>query len=98
MDVLTFVFKIYFLDNIRSFMIFLVVLYHRGLVYESSGIGAYFWIVDDPATNDLSGIINLIVWFFRKGFQRRSGLCWWGQDKGRSSSGTAGLGFGSRSR
>jgi hypothetical protein len=45
-------------------MIFLVVLYHCGLVYESSGIGAYFWIVDDPATNDLSGIINLIVDIF----------------------------------
>ncbi len=53
--------RIYFLDNLRTFMIFLVVLLHTGLVYESSGISAFFWIVDDPATNDLSGIINLIV-------------------------------------
>jgi fucose 4-O-acetylase-like acetyltransferase len=42
-------------------MIFLVVLNHAGLVYESSGIGAFFWIVDDPSTNNLSGIVNLIV-------------------------------------
>ena len=42
-------------------MIFLVVVLHAGLVYESSGIGASFWIVDDPATNDLSGLLNLII-------------------------------------
>ncbi|MCP4663661.1 MAG: acyltransferase [bacterium] len=53
--------RIYFLDNLRTFMIFLVVLYHSGLVYESSGIAASFWIVDDPSTNDLSGILNLIM-------------------------------------
>ncbi len=56
--------RIYFLDNLRTFMIFLVVLVHAGGVYESSGIWAFFWIVDDPATNDLSGIINLIVDIF----------------------------------
>lgn len=56
--------RIYFLDNLRTFLIFLVVLYHAGLVYESSGVGAFFWIVDDPATNDLAGIINLIVDIF----------------------------------
>jgi hypothetical protein len=45
-------------------MIFLVVLLHAGLVYESSGITAFFWIVDDPSTNDLSGILNLIIDIF----------------------------------
>ena len=45
-------------------MIFLVVLLHAGLVYESSGIGASFWIVDDPSTNDLTGIVNLIIDIF----------------------------------
>ena len=56
--------RIYWLDNLRTFMIFLVVLCHAGWVYESSGIGAYFWIVDDPSTNNLSGIINIILDIF----------------------------------
>jgi len=53
--------RIYWLDNLRTFMIFLVVLLHAGIVYESSGVGALFWIVDDPSTNNLSGILNLIL-------------------------------------
>lgn len=53
--------RIYFLDNLRTFMIFLVIVYHAGLVYESSGIGAFFWIVDDPSTNNVVGILNLIM-------------------------------------
>ena len=56
--------RIYFLDNLRTFMIFLVVLYHAGGVYESSGIWASFWLVDDPSTNDLAGILNLILDIF----------------------------------
>ncbi len=44
--------RIYFLDNLRTFMIFLVVLCHAGGVYESSGTWASFWIVDDPSTNN----------------------------------------------
>jgi fucose 4-O-acetylase-like acetyltransferase len=53
--------RVYFLDNLRTFVIFLVVVCHAGLVYESSGVGASFWIVDDPATNNLAGLINLIL-------------------------------------
>jgi fucose 4-O-acetylase-like acetyltransferase len=56
--------RIYFLDNLRTFLIFLVVLNHSGLVYESSGIGGLFWIVDDPSTNNLSGILNLVIDIF----------------------------------
>jgi len=56
--------RIYFLDNLRTFMIFLVVLYHAGGVYESSGIWASFWLVDDPSTNNLAGIVNLIIDIF----------------------------------
>ncbi len=56
--------RLYWLDNLRTFMIFLVVVLHAGLVYESSGIPAFFWIVDDPSTNDLSGILNLIIDIF----------------------------------
>jgi fucose 4-O-acetylase-like acetyltransferase len=45
-------------------MVFLVVLYHAGGVYESSGMWASFWLVDDPSTNNLSGIVNLIIDIF----------------------------------
>ena len=51
--------RICWLDNIRTFMIFLVVLVHAGGVYESSGTWASFWIVDDPSTNNLSGLLFL---------------------------------------
>jgi fucose 4-O-acetylase-like acetyltransferase len=56
--------RMYFLDNLRTFMIFCVVLYHAGVVYEASGIGASFWIVDDPSTNDLAGLVNLVIDIF----------------------------------
>jgi fucose 4-O-acetylase-like acetyltransferase len=56
--------RIYFLDNLRTFMIFLVVLIHAGGVYESSGTWASFWIVDDPSTNNLSGLLFLILDIF----------------------------------
>jgi fucose 4-O-acetylase-like acetyltransferase len=56
--------RIYFLDNLRTFMIFLVVLVHAGGVYESSGMWGSFWIVDDPSTNNLSGILFLIMDIF----------------------------------
>jgi peptidoglycan/LPS O-acetylase OafA/YrhL len=35
--------QVHFLDNLRSAIIFLVILYHAGGVYESSGIWAFFW-------------------------------------------------------
>jgi hypothetical protein len=56
--------RILFLDNLRTAMIFLVVLYHAGAVYESSGIFASFWLVDDPATNDVVGLVNIVVDLF----------------------------------
>ncbi len=56
--------RIYFLDNLRTFMIFLVVLGHAGGVYESSGIWASFWIVDDPSTNNVSGLLFIILDLF----------------------------------
>ena len=57
--------RIYFLDNLRTFMIFLVVLYHAGLVYASSGVGTYInWLVVDPSTNDMPDLVNLIVDIF----------------------------------
>ena len=56
--------RIYFLDNLRTFIIFLVILYHAGGVYESSGLWASFWIVDDPTTNDLVGLLNIVIDIF----------------------------------
>ena len=53
--------RVYWFDNLRTFMIFLVVVLHAGLVYESSGISAFFWIVDDPSINTVSGILNIII-------------------------------------
>jgi len=56
--------RIFWLDNLRTFMIFCVVLLHAGIVYDSSMAGALFWIVDDPSTNSVSGNINLILDIF----------------------------------
>ena len=53
--------RIYFLDHLRTFMIFWVVVYHCGLVYENSGIAGFFWIVHDPATTALASIPNLMI-------------------------------------
>jgi fucose 4-O-acetylase-like acetyltransferase len=53
--------RIYWLDNLRTFMIFLVVLYHAGLVYEYTGIVAFFWIVHDLSTNNLLSIPNFMI-------------------------------------
>jgi len=51
--------RIYWLDNLRTFIIFLVVLYHAGGVYSLTFES--FWLVADPATSDLVGILNVIL-------------------------------------
>ncbi|MBT3299125.1 MAG: acyltransferase [Candidatus Marinimicrobia bacterium] len=51
--------RIYFLDNLRTFMVFLVVVIHAGLVYELVLDG--FWIVSDPAKNDFIGLVRLVL-------------------------------------
>jgi len=56
--------RLYFLDNLRTFMVFLVVVIHCGLVYEDSGFWAFFWIVDDPAVNSISGTVNMVLDIF----------------------------------
>ena len=56
--------RIYFLDNLRTVIIFLVILYHAGGFYEAAGIYDSWWIVDDPATNNVSGILNIILGIF----------------------------------
>jgi peptidoglycan/LPS O-acetylase OafA/YrhL len=56
--------RLYFLDNLRTFLIFLVVVVHAGVVYESSGLMGPYWLVDDPSTSDLPGLVNLILDIF----------------------------------
>ena len=56
--------RIDFLDNLRTFMIFLVVLLHSGLVYESTGAAGFFWIVYDFSTNPVVDILNTIMDIF----------------------------------
>ena len=67
--------RIYWLDNLRTITIFMVVLYHVGGVYEAAGMWASFWIVDDPATITWVGIVGIIfdimvmpVMFFVSGY------------------------------
>lgn len=53
--------RLVFLDNLRTFLIFLVVAVHAGMVYESSGLMGSFWIVDDPAVSKVPGLVNLML-------------------------------------
>ena len=54
--------RIYFLDNLRTFLIFLVILYHAGFTYQSAM--ASKWIVVDSAKNDSIGLIGLYLDIF----------------------------------
>ena len=56
--------RIYWMDNLRTFIIFLVVLYHVGGVYEAANLWGWFWIVDDPDTITWVGIIGLVIDIF----------------------------------
>jgi hypothetical protein len=51
--------RIYFLDNLRTFMIFLVVVVHASLIYEKSGFPAAWWIVYDSSNSDFPGLLFL---------------------------------------
>ena len=57
--------RIYFLDHLRTFLIFLVIVLHAGMSYERGF--DMFWIVDDPAKNDslawVRTYIDLFVMF-----------------------------------
>ena len=56
--------RIVFLDNLRTFMIFLVVSLHCALVYESTGGAGLFWIVYDYSNVDLFVVMNIILDIF----------------------------------
>jgi hypothetical protein len=51
--------RVFFLDNLRTFMIFLVVVIHSGLVYES--VLEYSWIVSDPDKANGIGLIRMYL-------------------------------------
>ncbi len=56
--------RIPWMDNLRTILIFLVVLYHVGGVYESAGLWGWFWIVDDPATMTWVGVVGIMFDLF----------------------------------
>ncbi len=56
--------RIYWLDNLRTFMIFLVILLHAAIVYEKYGMGASWWIISEPSKSNLPGILFLILDIF----------------------------------
>ncbi len=54
--------RVYFLDNLRTFLILLVVLLHSGMTYEQ-GFDA-FWIVSDPAKWNPIALVRLYLDLF----------------------------------
>jgi peptidoglycan/LPS O-acetylase OafA/YrhL len=54
--------RIYFLDNLRTFLIFLVVLYHSSIVFQAGFEES--WIVSDPMKSKSIGLIGLYVNLF----------------------------------
>jgi len=48
------------MDNLKTVVILLVVLYHVGGVYEAADLWGWFWIVDDPATITWVGIVGIV--------------------------------------
>jgi fucose 4-O-acetylase-like acetyltransferase len=56
--------RLHWMDNLRSIIIFLVVLYHIGGVYEAAGLWGWFWLVDDPTTMVWVGIMGIVIDIF----------------------------------
>jgi len=54
--------RIYFLDNLRTFLILMVVVLHAGIVYEP--ILENTWIVSDPVKNSSIGFIRMYLDLF----------------------------------
>lgn len=54
--------RIYFLDNLRTFLILMVVVLHAGLVYEA--VLEYTWIVVDPVKDNNIGLIRMYLDLF----------------------------------
>lgn len=54
--------RVYFLDNLRTLLIFLVILYHAGFSYQS--IMQSNWLVIDSARSDSIGLVGLYIDIF----------------------------------
>ena len=54
--------RLFFLDNLRTFLIFMVILYHAGFVYTPS-LEAW-WPVVDPIRNDNIGLVGMYIDLF----------------------------------
>ena len=54
--------RLNFLDNLRTFSIFLVVVLHAGLVYEV--VLENNWIVIDPQKNNAIGLVRMYLDLF----------------------------------
>ncbi len=71
--------RLYYLDNLRTFMIFIVILYHAGFVYQWSL--ATNWLVVDSVKSDSLGLVGMyldifvmFVLFFISGFLIQSSI------------------------
>ena len=53
--------RIYWLDCLRTFVVFLVILGHISLTYESSSSRSGWWIVSDPLDSDFINLLPLIL-------------------------------------
>ena len=51
--------RLYFLDNLRTFLIFIVILLHAGIVYEPILLDT--WIVSDPSKSGSIGLIRMYL-------------------------------------
>ena len=56
--------RLCWLDNLRTFMIFLVVVFHSAIIYEKNGMGIHWWIVTEPSESDIPGIVFLLLNIF----------------------------------
>jgi surface polysaccharide O-acyltransferase-like enzyme len=54
--------RILFLDNLRTFLIFLVIMLHAGMTYQS-GFDA-FWIVSDPEKSNSLALVGMYIDIF----------------------------------
>jgi hypothetical protein len=55
--------RVHWMDNLRTVIVFCVVLYHIGGVYEATGLWGWFWIIDDPTTMVWVRIEELLTTF-----------------------------------
>ncbi len=56
--------RLYFLDHLRTFMIFLVVVLLAWLVFEVSAFSSFFWIVYDPSPGELVETLRVVMDLF----------------------------------